>query len=729
VLGGRFDPPLSLPRLRLAGRVCDVRAADLVFTDGEARALLVGQDVRLPDDSIDLLLQRTEGWPAALRLAVLSLSDEPEPEAFVATFAGDQRGVADYLVAEVLSRLPDDLRDFLVITAVVEEVTVDLAAALTGRGDAGAVLDRLERGNALVTRLGRGRQWYRYHTLLRSFLLAQLQRRDTRAARALHTIASDWFAAADLPDLALEHAATANDEVRVLALLRRFALRQLLSGSGTTVRQVLQTGPAKVRASAEAALIGAIAALEHGELSVAERLIDGVGTPDPDDSWLIGLRDAAELYRARMRGDLEVLDDGRYEGRPTHADGDEDVALLVLTSRGALRIAAGEYEDARADAAEALDIARRSGRDYLALQCMNQLSAIAGALSELPTTKGEAQRAISFAAARGWGSSPRMAYAYTLAAWAAYQSLDLAAATRWASSAVGVIDGAMTPEVENAARFAEAVIAFDRSPDRRAALDRLRHTWSTAAAVTPSPALAAYAGMAELHMCLALGDQPRARGAVERIERVLGRGGDAAAMRALLLLRRNHDARARRALDPLLRGDAPAVVVSNLVTGWLVEAVAATHADEPQAAHTALSTALALAEPIAALRPFYDLGDAVRVLLIGATGRLGAHERFAADLLEAWGAARAWQDAQAAEARSGHTAPRASLGLASLQPLTMRELEVLRDLPSMLTTEEIAEAHVVSVNTIKTHLKSIYRKLEVNSRRDAVEVGRLAGIL
>lgn len=341
------------------------------------------------------------------------------------------------------------------------------------------------------------------------------------------------------------------------------------------------------------------------------------------DAWLARLHDAAQLYLARMRGDVTVLSEPPHDRASPHATlevntsataRDADVELLILTNRGALRIAAGDYEAARADVNEALDIALRSHRDYLALHCMNQLSAITGALSDLPATRREAERAIAFAADRGWASSPRMAYAYTLAAWAAYQTLDLETAARWASTAVGVIDGAMTPEVESAARFAEAVIAFDRPPDRRDALQRMRRTWTALGSVTPSPALAAYAGMAEVHMCLTLGEHMWARAAVDRLERMLGPDGDAAAMRGLLLLRRNRTAQARHPVAPLLRNGTRSTVITNDITGWLVEAVAADSSEEPRKAHAALTSALTLAAPVDALRPFYDMGEPLREL-------------------------------------------------------------------------------------------------------------------
>ncbi|HSK91405.1 MAG TPA: LuxR C-terminal-related transcriptional regulator [Euzebyales bacterium] len=735
----RFDPPLALSRLRLEGRLHEIRARDLAFTVDEVRDVLEAQDVTLADEDTAALFERTEGWPAALRLAALSLSGEPDPAGFVLTFAGDQRSIADYLVAEVLSRQPAELRDFLIATSVAEELTVELAVELSGRVDAGAILDRLEHANALITRLGPRRRWYRYHALLRSFMLAELRSRDAAEAPRLHAIASDWFAAADMPDPALEHATAAADGARILALLRRFALGRLLSGAGKAVREVLASAPTAVTETPEVALIGGIAALEHGDLSGAERLVRSVRIPtSSDDAWLVRLYDAAQLYLARMRGDVTVLSeppDDNLSVDPasatdaSRAPGQQDVELLVLANRGTLRVAAGDYEGARADIDEALDIALRNRRDYLALHCMNQLCGIAGSLSELPTVKLETERAISFADERGWASSPRMAYAYTLAAWAAYQALELSTAARWAATAVDVIHGAMTPEVEGAARFAEALIAFDRPSERRDALQRFRRVWTGFTSVTPSPALTAYAGMAELQMCLTLGEHVQARAAIDRVERLLGPDGDAVVMRALLLLHRNRTAQARRALTPLLRDGARTTVISNGVVGWLVEAVAAARSGEPHNAHRALERALRLATPAAALRPFYDRGEPLRELLVQASGRLGDLESSATALLEAWAAASEWQEGQLSGMRVTGEGVRSTPTHNPLEPLTTREVEILRSLPSILTIEEIAAAQVVSVNTIKTHLRSIYRKLGVSSRRAAVEAGRRTGIL
>jgi LuxR family maltose regulon positive regulatory protein len=229
-------------------------------------------------------------------------------------------------------------------------------------------------------------------------------------------------------------------------------------------------------------------------------------------------------------------------------------------------------------------------------------------------------------------------------------------------------------------------------------------------------------------MCLTLGEHGWARQVVTRVERLAGPGGDAAVLRALLLLAANRPGDARRAVEPVVHGAAATSVVTGHVTAWLVEALGASTAGAHAAAHTALLRAVEIAEPERVLRPFYDMGAPVHDLLVGAYARAGALGGFVDGLLDAWAAARDWQ-ARHAGTGDGDRLHRPSAGGMPTQPLTVRELDVLRDLPSMLTVDEIAAQHQVSGNTIKTHLKSVYRKLDVGSRRDAVATARRIGLL
>jgi LuxR family maltose regulon positive regulatory protein len=174
VLATRHDLPLGLHRLRLEGQLTEIRAADLRFTSAEARELLEAAGLRLPDTAIALLHARTEGWAAGLRLAALSLAGHPDPERFAAEFAGSERTVAEYLLAEVLERQSEPVRRLLLRTSLLDRVSGDLADLLTGGSDGERILHDLERANAFVVSLDARRSWFRYHQLFADLLLLEL---------------------------------------------------------------------------------------------------------------------------------------------------------------------------------------------------------------------------------------------------------------------------------------------------------------------------------------------------------------------------------------------------------------------------------------------------------------------------------------------------------------------------------------------------------------------------
>ena len=196
VLSTRLDPPLPLHRLLVSGQLSQVRSADLVFTVAEVGELLSEYEFqpKLAEHDAALLQARTEGWAVGLRLAALS-QGQPDPHRFVAEFAGDDRSVADYLVGEVLDRQPEELRSFLLQTCIVEELTGDLADALTGGHDGDWTLARLERANAFVAALGPRRGAYRYHQLFAGLLRCELRRQAPDQVAGLHRRAARWYAA------------------------------------------------------------------------------------------------------------------------------------------------------------------------------------------------------------------------------------------------------------------------------------------------------------------------------------------------------------------------------------------------------------------------------------------------------------------------------------------------------------------------------------------------------
>ncbi len=731
LLGTRRDPGIPLHRLKLEGRLREIRARELRFDREETRAVLGAFGVALTEDLLNALWQRTEGWPAATRLATLAIADQ-DPAGFVEHFAGDDRGVADYLVAEILDRQPDDIVRFLLDTCVAEELTVELANRLSGRADAGAILERLEHANALVQRLGRTGDWYRFHALLRSYLLAELRRRDLVAARTQHLRAARWFADTDEPAPALEHAVAGGGDGLVRDLLVRHGLRLLLAGWGQRLRAVLAGCSEAMLADPEVLGLVAVVALEDGDLAAGEQALARLGAAAEQlGGRAAGLYRLALLCHARLQGAPPALDEPEVvlvpdERRPVKPDA-VYVELLTLANQAGVRIATGDYPGARNDLRSALTLSRREGLDHLTLDCLNQLGGATIGLSEVHEAGEWTTQAISFAGERGWASSPRLAYAHLLAAWRAHLALDPDEASAQASVAMALVQaGRVEPEVEIATRSGEAVIAFDRLPQRPDALRRFERVWETLAQeAPPSPALIGFASLSVVRMCLDLAEREHAVAVVRRVEKALPGHGDAAVLHALTVID-GRPPQASAMVAPVLSGERPTSVVTVRMTAWLIEALAAERAGRVEAAHRALFTALADGARTRVMRPFYDLGHAVHDMLVAVVGRAGPREGFLEELLAAW--------TDAAEKRrlsgSAFSADPGSVGPAELvAPLTRREIELLRDLPSLLTTEGIAEQHTLSVNTVKSHLRSLYRKLGAGNRREAVLTARRMSLL
>jgi LuxR family maltose regulon positive regulatory protein len=298
VVASRSDPPLSLHRLRVAGQLVEIRAAELAFTPAEAGELLTGMGVELPDAEVETLWRRTEGWVAGLRLAALSLRDHPQPGRFVAEFAGDDHAVAGYLLEEVLARQAPDVQEFLLRTCVADRLCGGLADALTGRGDGERMLALLEHDHAFTTGLGPGRSWYRLHQLFAELLRAELGHRWPEDVPGLHRRAAEWHAANGMVEEAVDHALAGGDPDRAAGLLAAHGFAIVLRGRAETLRELLGRLPAgRVRDDRELALVAGAGRLALGELEEADALLDRAGAGRAGS--------LAGLLRARLHGDVD----------------------------------------------------------------------------------------------------------------------------------------------------------------------------------------------------------------------------------------------------------------------------------------------------------------------------------------------------------------------------------------------------------------------------------------
>jgi LuxR family transcriptional regulator, maltose regulon positive regulatory protein len=670
VAATRSDPQLPLERLRLSSRLGEIRAADLAFTLPEASAMLEELGVSLPPQLVSRLLERTEGWAAGLRLAGLSLRGEADPDAFVAEFAGDDRAVADYLTGEVLNGQPPATRELLLRTSIVGRVCGDLADALTGDSDGALLLERLERDGTFVVPLDRHRTWFRYHGLFAELLRARLRLEHPGLEGELHSRAAEWLAGAGLGREAMPHALAAEGPGSAPELVAEHWRELLLDGAA----------PAAVIAAADSgngdprlAVSAASACLSLGDAAGAAARL-GELTDDGSDATRLGA-----LLRARAEDDLvsaRELSTALLRDTGPGRDGDA-LRALALFHHGAAEFEHGRLEVAAEQFEGAAAIAVDGEREGLLLGCLGRCAALElaeGALRRADTT---ARAALALAEPRGWHQTAPAAWAYAALAAVHWHRDELDDAERRADAAAAAA---------YASREADAVVATRALRAHLSAVhgDLVRARGLLRATHDALPG----AGPLATRWLAALGPAPWAPG-----------GPDGPVAEAADWLTRGDPLAALRRVEGLPEDD-PALHPVLRLYAWLIAALAHHGLGRPDLASPALEQALALASSEGYRRPFVS-GFPVRRLLERHLTRPTAYGPLVAELLDAL-------------ALGGDAPP----GL--LEPLSERERAVLRLLPALLSNPEIAAELFVSVNTVKTHIKTIYRKLDVTSRRDAV---------
>ena len=326
VLSTRVDPPLRLARLRAARAVTDVRSEDLRFSAADTDLLLRQTfGLELTAEQVQLLVETTEGWPAAISLAAQSLRTVSDPDEFLSRFMASDRLIVDYLAEELLDALPAAHRTFLHHTSVVEQFVPNLSASLTDAEDAGQIGEDLERGGLLRRSYDADRMWFRYHQLLRDVLY---QRLDPAVRRAKHVVAAEWFLADDEPGAAIEQLIAADEFDRATDLVGRHASRYILGGRYRTVENWVAAVSAATEPGHELLLLGAQAALYGGHVERARtwlaraEAVDGAMSPG---NRLLALSTEAALAAAagRLRDAVEIAE-RLVDHHAAHDDGGAD---------------------------------------------------------------------------------------------------------------------------------------------------------------------------------------------------------------------------------------------------------------------------------------------------------------------------------------------------------------------------------------------------------------------
>jgi LuxR family transcriptional regulator, maltose regulon positive regulatory protein len=789
VLIGRHHSGLQVARLRVGGELAEVTADDLACTAQEADDYFAMLGIEMPAPERDELLNRTQGWITGLRLAALR-AGPGKPARAIARLSGDEPVVADYLNDEVLATQPADLRLFLLRTSVADRVCGGLADVLTrpgdlpdraasggqvasgrsghgkpaqrGRssGDSAEILNRLCRENAMIKQidsadarhLGDGARdaEYRYHPLLLDLLRARLRRERPHEIPDLARRAARWQAAHAMPTEAIRSAAQAGDWDLAATILADIGPVMLLPGPAADLEPVLAAFPAD-RCTNHAAVACTLAAagVRTGDVCAATLHLDNAARAIEHcpaaqrrivGPWLHALRLMNAIAAAAPATGMAGLDELSASGlamaqeaasAATSASEHQAVGLLWY-ALGICALARMDTADSRAALRQAGAHLRDCGRPEFAKLAAGWL-ALADAVHGEP---GAAQADPACAPADvvdawpaepdhdGAGSSDPLEWilADLSVAFARLAADDVAAARRLLdrcdrTTGLAAAHHRVISALTALAR-ARIAICDGELATARALLTRVRYDGG--AATSP---LAVALAVLDVEVALRDGDVGRARLAIgQPAAGQPGAGGtrarperaDLLHARARVLLASGDCHAALSALVPCLDGTAGQLTLLDRIGALITAAIAHRKLALAEQAASQLSLALELAEPHSVYKPFLDAGTAARsalTVLIRPTSRGAA---FAAKILQRFDHAPGQQPDQPATA---------------VGALTSSELAVLRFLPSHMTNQEIAEALFLSINTIKTHLRSVYRKLSVTTRRQAIARANRLGLL
>jgi LuxR family transcriptional regulator, maltose regulon positive regulatory protein len=717
VLATRRDLPLRLHRLRLADELAEIRAADLRFSERETRELLDASDIALSDAGVALLHHHTEGWAAGLRLAALSLADHPDPERFVAEFSGSDRTVAEYLIAEMLERQPDDVKDLLLRTSLLDRVNGELADLLTGRPGSERILLALEDANAFVMSLDPERTWFRYHHLFGDLLRLEARRTLAEEVPALHRRAADWFIQHGQVVDAIRHIQAAGDWPDAARLLADYSFSLTLDGQAQTIQTLLQAFPPGAD-DPELALVRAGSDLVQGRLdeaaahlAVAENYVEAA-PPDRQRRLQVAIA-SHKLSLARRRGHLPgVLEQVKFLASPVTGQSDEDIALgsdlraVALMNLGTAEAWSLGLPDAERHLREGAALARKIGRPYLEVSCLAQLG-FASKIRPFAIARRRCQEAIALAERHGWGTEPIVAPALVTLAGVLVWTGEFDEGERSLQRTKQAVQTDTGPDIRLLLHLTVGILHACRGRHREA-LEEFSAAEHLRSQLAGSHALANQVTGWLLATQARLGMTGVARASLAALDGDRARSGEIRDACAVICLADGDPAGALRAVEDVLDGTAPVVGYVTMVVTHLLAGLAHRQLGDQDAANRAAERALALAEPDRLVLPFAITGSAE--LLEALPRHETAHAALLAHILDVLhGSSRAAQDQSSSR---------------PAQELSPSELRVLRYLPTNLSRPEIASELSVSVNTVNTHVRNIYTKLQARDRSSAVQRAR-----
>ncbi len=727
VISSRADPPWPLSRMRARGEMAEIRANDLRFTPQEVTQFLndvMGFDLS-PED-IKLLESRTEGWIAGLQMAALSMQGRKDLSNFIKTLSGSHRFIMDYLVEEVIDKQSREIQEFLLKTSILGRMNGPLCDFVTGGSDSQEMLAYLEQANLFLIHLDDERCWYRYHHLFSGLLRSYQEQYRPGRTPVLHRRASEWYEEQGLIAEAVEHALAADDPQRVVDLVEGNAIAMLDHGQLGTLRGWLDALPNELVLSRPwLCLASAWIYVYSGQLNLIEPLLldaaKGLASieDEKERTHIRGHMAAIRAYHAELSGNFEKAIELATEAQDSLPKEDLRTRCFALMKLSASLRLSGKFEEAARAFEDAIQVSQEIGDSHIAIHVRCDLSGLyimQGRLREIDKICREAlDLAKQHFVRSGWWI-PITGYVYARMCQVAYERNDLEGALQTAEKAIELSRTGGLPEYL-ADSYVFYAITLQALGDGEGALKAIQEAKSIAKQLSPW-----YKEIVEPYEALirmSQGDLELAAKLVD--ERDFIRKDEYGfefytnkIMQAQIQVKRCEDCPNELEDVRVLLSELLEIAESNGADSFVLRILALQSLTEwmsgnREEALQFLRRAILLAEPEGYIRHFVNLGPQMGDVLQYAISK-GVCTRYSRELI----------DALAAEPSLGEhriAAPVAQL----LEPLSERELQVLRLLSSDLSTTDIAKELVVAVSTIRSHVKNIYSKLDVHSRMEAID--------
>jgi len=750
-LATRIDPPLNIARLRVRGQVTELRADDLRFTPDEAASFLNQvMGLGLSQKDVAALEARTEGWIAGLQVAAMAMQGRDDLSGFIAAFTGSHRYILSYLVEEVLQRQPEHTRTFLLQTAILDRLSGSLCDAVADQSDSQETLELLEDTNLFIVPLDDERRWYRYHRLFSDVLCARLEREfEAHEIQTLHRRASDWYDQHGFVLQGINHALDAQDHERAAQLIERHAEEIFQRSELNTLLEWIRALPGELVEKCPAlSMIYGWALLATGHADEAEQCMCNIeravgATADvlaSDNSDRRSLTPEAlgalvevtvlRISQAVSRFDIplvleltqRVLPYVDDDTRPYLYNRPADLRPVVIFDMALAYEFSAQVSAASQAFADAAELSRERRNQFIVLMAMSHLAQLQVLQGQLREAEKTYRQALQWGTEIAGPSSPIVGFAHIGLGNLSYERNELDAALTRLQEGI-----ALLKPWRNREGLLAGYIGLARAKRARGdwssafeAVDALAELCSTPEAQIMLPAVETF----RASLLIEQGDLDAAQqwagasGLSADGDLVYLREGETLVFaRALIAQKKLNDA--TRLLARLLAAAQDGGRGGRVIEVLALQAVALKAQGKQAEALAALERALALAEPEGYARVFIDQGE-VMAALLSQVDILPAYVGWLLAALES-----ETQDDKRMTNLSLVLRPSSSL----VEPLSERELELLRLIAAGMTNRAIAESLTVSVNTVKTHARNIYGKLGVRNRTQAAARARELGLI